>query len=191
MCEGRGSSVQTFGSHTETLSYEPCRWRGAHWGVLQVGHHTHTLHLCSLVTSLFCYTVLLTPSLFFLSHTVNLLGNLPLPCLDVLLMPKVQQGSIEYMGVNMDAVNMLLKFMEKRLDRVRQNNILFMQVHYLHYFNDNGKDMTRNLNYMKQCFKMCRNHTDMLHVWLKHMHSNTAGQTIHCCVFHPDQNLCH
>lgn len=52
------------------------------------------------------------------SHTVNLLGNLPLPCLDVLLIPKVQQGSIEYMGVNMDTVNMLLEFMEKRLDRV-------------------------------------------------------------------------
>ncbi|XP_070763210.1 chaperone Ric-8A [Enoplosus armatus] len=53
----------------------------------------------------------------FHSHTVNLLGNLPLPCLDVLLMPKVQQGSCEYMGVNMDAVNMLLEFMEKKLDR--------------------------------------------------------------------------
>ncbi|XP_034033012.1 synembryn-A isoform X2 [Thalassophryne amazonica] len=53
----------------------------------------------------------------FHSHTVNLLGNLPLPCLDVLLMPKVQHGSIEYMGVNMDAVSMLLDFMEKRLDR--------------------------------------------------------------------------
>ncbi|KAK9517326.1 hypothetical protein VZT92_025208 [Zoarces viviparus] len=53
----------------------------------------------------------------FHSHTVNLLGNLPLPCLDVLLVPKVQQGSIEYMGVNMDAVNMLLEFMEKTLDR--------------------------------------------------------------------------
>ncbi|XP_038563030.1 synembryn-A isoform X1 [Micropterus salmoides] len=53
----------------------------------------------------------------FHSHTVNLLGNLPLPCLDVLLMPKVQQGSCEYMGVNMDAVNILLEFMEKRLDR--------------------------------------------------------------------------
>ncbi|KAM6973155.1 chaperone Ric-8A [Aplochiton taeniatus] len=53
----------------------------------------------------------------FHSHTVNLLGNLPLPCLDVLLMPKVQQGSLEYMGVNMDAVNMLMGFMEKRLDR--------------------------------------------------------------------------
>ncbi|XP_042352490.1 synembryn-A [Plectropomus leopardus] len=53
----------------------------------------------------------------FHSHTVNLLGNLPLPCLDVLLKPKVQQGSIEYMGVNMDAVNMLVEYMEKRLDR--------------------------------------------------------------------------
>uniref|UniRef100_A0A8C9ZE34 Synembryn n=1 Tax=Sander lucioperca TaxID=283035 RepID=A0A8C9ZE34_SANLU len=52
----------------------------------------------------------------FHSHVVHLLGNLPLPCLDVLLMPKVQQGSIEYMGVNMDAVNMLLEYMEKRLD---------------------------------------------------------------------------
>lgn len=54
---------------------------------------------------------------------VNLLGNLPLPCLDVLLIPKVQQGSTEYMGVNMDAVNMLLDFMEKRLDRVKWSNI--------------------------------------------------------------------
>lgn len=54
----------------------------------------------------------------YYSHTVNLLGNLPLPCLDVLLMPKVQQGSIEYMGVNMDAVMVLLEFMEKRLGRV-------------------------------------------------------------------------
>ncbi|XP_062856372.1 synembryn-A [Trichomycterus rosablanca] len=53
----------------------------------------------------------------FHSHTVNLLGNLPLLCLDVLLMPKVRHGSIEYMGVNMDAVNALLHFMEKRLDR--------------------------------------------------------------------------
>ncbi|KAM8890902.1 chaperone Ric-8A [Spinachia spinachia] len=53
----------------------------------------------------------------FHSHTVNLLGNLPLPCLDVLLIPKMEPGSIEYMGVNMDAVNMLLEFMEKTLDR--------------------------------------------------------------------------
>ncbi|XP_039594074.1 synembryn-A [Polypterus senegalus] len=51
------------------------------------------------------------------SHTINLLGNLPLMCLDVLLAPKVQQGSVEYMGVNMDAVNVLLDFMDRRLDR--------------------------------------------------------------------------
>uniref|UniRef100_A0A4W4H387 Synembryn n=1 Tax=Electrophorus electricus TaxID=8005 RepID=A0A4W4H387_ELEEL len=53
----------------------------------------------------------------FHSHTVNLLGNLPLPCLDVLLLPKVHQASTEYMGINMDAVSVLLEFMEKRLDR--------------------------------------------------------------------------
>lgn len=52
------------------------------------------------------------------SHTVNLLGNLPLKCLDVLLTPKVRPGSLEYMGVNMDAVNVLLGFLERRLDRV-------------------------------------------------------------------------
>ncbi|XP_053740701.1 synembryn-A isoform X2 [Synchiropus splendidus] len=52
----------------------------------------------------------------FHGHTVNLLSNLPLPCLDVFLTPKVTQGSVEYMGVNMDAVNILLEFMEKRLD---------------------------------------------------------------------------
>ncbi|XP_038620183.1 synembryn-A [Tachyglossus aculeatus] len=53
----------------------------------------------------------------FHSHTVNLLGNLPLKCLDVLLAPKLHPGSLEYMGVNMDAVNVLLDFLERRLDR--------------------------------------------------------------------------
>nr|XP_016849230.1 PREDICTED: synembryn-A isoform X1 [Anolis carolinensis]XP_016849233.1 PREDICTED: synembryn-A isoform X1 [Anolis carolinensis] len=53
----------------------------------------------------------------FHSHTVNLLGNLPLKCLDVLLAPKVHPGSLEYMGVNMDAVNVLLDFLDRRLDR--------------------------------------------------------------------------
>lgn len=56
------------------------------------------------------------------SHTVNLLGNLPLKCLDVLLLPKVQPGSLEYMGVNMDAVNVLLDFLDRRLDRVGEKN---------------------------------------------------------------------
>ncbi|XP_061216338.1 synembryn-A-like isoform X2 [Neopsephotus bourkii] len=53
----------------------------------------------------------------FHSHTVNLLGNLPLKCLDVLLAPRVRPGSLEYMGVNMDAVSVLLDFLERRLDR--------------------------------------------------------------------------
>lgn len=58
-------------------------------------------------------------SLFYIfSHTVNLLGNLPLKCLDVLLTPKVRPGSLEYMGVNMDTVSILLDFLERRLDRV-------------------------------------------------------------------------
>lgn len=60
---------------------------------------------------------------FVLSHTINLLGNFPLHYLDVLLLTKIQQDSIMYMGVNMDAVNMLLEFMEKRLDRVSQHSI--------------------------------------------------------------------
>lgn len=53
----------------------------------------------------------------FHGHTVNLLGNLPFKCLNVLLTPKVQPGCIEYMGVNMDALSMLLDFLEQRLDR--------------------------------------------------------------------------
>ncbi|XP_029441214.1 synembryn-A-like [Rhinatrema bivittatum] len=50
-------------------------------------------------------------------HTVNLLLNLPLMCLDVLLTPKVEQGSVEYLGMNMDTVEVLLQFLDRRLDR--------------------------------------------------------------------------
>uniref|UniRef100_UPI00398F6363 chaperone Ric-8A-like isoform X1 n=1 Tax=Pristiophorus japonicus TaxID=55135 RepID=UPI00398F6363 len=53
----------------------------------------------------------------FHGHAVNLLVNLPLTCLDVLLVPKVNPGSAEYMGMNMDTVEILLDFMDKRLDR--------------------------------------------------------------------------
>ncbi|XP_069765488.1 synembryn-A isoform X2 [Narcine bancroftii] len=53
----------------------------------------------------------------FHGHTVNLLVNLPLVCLDVLLTPKVEPGSVEYTGLNMDAVAILLDFMDKRLDQ--------------------------------------------------------------------------
>ncbi|XP_063292812.1 synembryn-A isoform X1 [Pelobates fuscus] len=53
----------------------------------------------------------------FHGHTVNLLVNLPLMCLDVLLTPKVELGSVEYMGMNMDTVEVLLQFLDRRLDR--------------------------------------------------------------------------
>ncbi|KAJ1178333.1 hypothetical protein NDU88_003579 [Pleurodeles waltl] len=53
----------------------------------------------------------------FHGHTVNLLGNLPFKCLNALLIPKVKPGCTEYMGVNMDALSMLLDFLEQRLDR--------------------------------------------------------------------------
>ncbi|XP_016397118.1 synembryn-A-like isoform X2 [Sinocyclocheilus rhinocerous] len=50
-------------------------------------------------------------------HTVNVLSALPLQCLDVLLSVHLSEGSKESGGVNMDCVNTLLLFMEKRLDR--------------------------------------------------------------------------
>jgi hypothetical protein len=52
------------------------------------------------------------------SHTVNLLGNLPLKCLDVLLALELHEGSLEFMGVNMDVISALLAFLEKRLHQV-------------------------------------------------------------------------
>lgn len=52
------------------------------------------------------------------SHTVNLLGNLPLKCLDVLLTLEPHEGSLEFLGVNMDVIRVLLSFLEKRLHQV-------------------------------------------------------------------------
>lgn len=49
---------------------------------------------------------------------MNLLGNLPLKCLDVLLALELHEGSLEFMGVNMDVINALLAFLEKRLHQV-------------------------------------------------------------------------
>lgn len=54
----------------------------------------------------------------FHGHTVNLLGNLPLKCLDVLLALELHEGSLEFMGVNMDVISALLAFLEKRLHQV-------------------------------------------------------------------------
>ncbi|CAB1313626.1 unnamed protein product [Coregonus sp. 'balchen'] len=51
------------------------------------------------------------------SHAVNLLSNLPVSCLDVLIDMPVQGGQEEYSGKNMDAVQVLLDFMEKRIDK--------------------------------------------------------------------------
>ncbi|XP_036076177.1 synembryn-A isoform X3 [Rousettus aegyptiacus] len=54
----------------------------------------------------------------FHGHTVNLLGNLPLKCLDVLLTLEPQEGSLEFLGVNMDVIRVLLSFLERRLNQV-------------------------------------------------------------------------
>ncbi|XP_035520854.1 synembryn-B isoform X1 [Morone saxatilis] len=55
------------------------------------------------------------------SHAVNLLNNLPVSCLDVLIDVPVQGGEEQYGGKNMDAVQMLLDFMEKRIDKQGSN----------------------------------------------------------------------
>ncbi|XP_057582489.1 synembryn-A isoform X4 [Hippopotamus amphibius kiboko] len=54
----------------------------------------------------------------FHGHTVNLLGNLPLKCLDVLLTLEPHKGSLEFLGMNMDVIRVLLSFLEKRLHQV-------------------------------------------------------------------------
>lgn len=51
------------------------------------------------------------------SHAVNLLNNLPVSCLDVLIDVPVQGGQEKYGGKNMDAIQVLLDFMEKRIDK--------------------------------------------------------------------------
>ncbi|XP_021547836.1 synembryn-A isoform X1 [Neomonachus schauinslandi] len=51
----------------------------------------------------------------FHGHTVNLLGNLPLKCLDVLFALEPRKGSLEFLGANMDVIHVLLSFLEKRL----------------------------------------------------------------------------
>ncbi|XP_058382013.1 synembryn-A isoform X3 [Diceros bicornis minor] len=56
----------------------------------------------------------------FHGHTVNLLGNLPLKCLDVLLTLEPHEGSLEFLGVNMDVIRVLLSFLEKRLHQTHR-----------------------------------------------------------------------
>lgn len=50
-------------------------------------------------------------------HIVNILSALPLTCLDVLLSVHVDQASHKWEGVNMDCVQTLLVFMDRRLNR--------------------------------------------------------------------------
>ena len=49
---------------------------------------------------------------------MNLLSNLPARCLDVLIHVPVQGGHEQYDGNNMAAVQVLLEFLEKRIDKV-------------------------------------------------------------------------
>uniref|UniRef100_A0A8C8Y1C7 Synembryn n=2 Tax=Felidae TaxID=9681 RepID=A0A8C8Y1C7_PANLE len=56
----------------------------------------------------------------FHGHTVNLLGNLPLKCLDVLLTLEPHEGSLEFLGANMDVIHVLLSFLEKRLHQTHR-----------------------------------------------------------------------
>ncbi|XP_068169140.1 synembryn-B isoform X2 [Antennarius striatus] len=51
------------------------------------------------------------------SHAVNLLNNLPVSCLDVLIDVPVQGGQEKYDGKNMDVIQALLDFMEKRINK--------------------------------------------------------------------------
>ncbi|XP_028815010.1 chaperone Ric-8B [Denticeps clupeoides] len=51
------------------------------------------------------------------SHAINLLSNIQASCLDVLVDVPMQGGLEEYGGKNMDVIQVLLDFMEKRIDR--------------------------------------------------------------------------
>ncbi|XP_062860825.1 synembryn-B isoform X2 [Trichomycterus rosablanca] len=50
------------------------------------------------------------------SHAINLLSNLPVSCLDVLIVSE-QEGLEKYGGKNMDTLDVLVDFMEKRIDK--------------------------------------------------------------------------
>ncbi|XP_031455915.1 synembryn-B [Phasianus colchicus] len=52
------------------------------------------------------------------SNAINLLSNIPVSCLDVLISPSSQEETdIKYNGMNMRAIQILLDFMEKRIDK--------------------------------------------------------------------------
>ncbi|KAM4747407.1 chaperone Ric-8B [Rhinophrynus dorsalis] len=51
------------------------------------------------------------------SNTVNLLSNVPVSCLDVLIRPSNKQVSANDNEQNMEAIQVILDFMEKRIDK--------------------------------------------------------------------------
>lgn len=65
---------------------------------------------------------------FVFSHAVNLLNNLPVPCLDVLIDVPVQGGQEKYGGKNMDVIQKLLDFMEKRIDKVKSESAVACRI---------------------------------------------------------------
>ncbi|XP_048404405.1 synembryn-B isoform X1 [Stegostoma tigrinum] len=78
----------------------------------------------------------------FHSHTVNLLNNIPASSLDLLFSPSIKCGTVEYNGKKMDAVEVLLGFMENRIDK-----------------GSNLKEgLTPVLSVLTEC---CRTHRDM------------------------------
>lgn len=63
----------------------------------------------------------------FCSHAVNLLSNLPPAYLDVLIDVPVQGGLEKYDGKNMDSIQVLLEFLEKRIDKVSMVIIIMIK----------------------------------------------------------------
>ncbi|XP_059834568.1 synembryn-B isoform X1 [Hypanus sabinus] len=80
-------------------------------------------HQYRYLTALLCHCLLINvqndeKTEEFHSHTINLLNNIPVSSLDLLFSPDIECRAIDYNGKKMDAVEVLLAFMEKRIDRV-------------------------------------------------------------------------
>lgn len=82
------------------------------------GLHSHIMH-----KSMYYTYIQRIPFKISFSNAINLLSNVPVSCLDVLISPSTQEEAketdVKYNGMNMDAIQVLLKFMEKRIDKVR------------------------------------------------------------------------
>lgn len=56
------------------------------------------------------------------------MNNIPVSNLDLLFSPSIECGTIDYNGKKMDAVEVLLAFMEKRIDRVGTWSVLCFNI---------------------------------------------------------------